>query len=190
MSATSRQYRASLITVALGILLLPACQQDNKPVTTTAPRFFQASDFIQADYKKQRESRSLKKIVTINGQTDTLLIPDTLTETETVLLDKLNLNNPDWADKYTADTSYGVYGDADHYSYRSLDEKLPVQSIDVYLESGKVSSLKAVSRRHSLINHHDQVLTYVPRSGYHLVSTQKMWSGDTIRMEIRASFGN
>lgn len=152
------------------------------------PDLFQASDYIIRDYKEARATRQLFKLIKINETIDSLFIRDTVTPAEIVLLNKLNLNNPKWKDKYKADTTFGVYGDADKLSYTATDATLPVQQVDVFMNEGKIGTIKVHSQRSSLINHHDQILTYYPQSGYELLSTQKMWSGDTIRMNVKARF--
>lgn len=172
----------------IAMLLLTACKADVKQRGTASDRFFQVSDYILDDYKKERSEKALFKTITINGQTDTLLFTDSLKAGETIFMDKLNLNNPDWTTKYAADTAYGIYGDADRYRYRALDENLPVQNIEVNMEKGIVSNIKVHSHRSSLINRHVQTLTYIPHSGYHLSSLQRMWNGDTLRMEVNAEF--
>lgn len=171
------------------MIALISCNEEPKEVSEESKKsFFQASDFILADYKEARKTKSLFKLVTINNTVDSSTVKDTVGPNELILLDKLNLDNPKLRDKYTSDTVFGVYGDPDKLTYTAKEEKLSLQKLDVILEQGKVTSIKAHSRLSSLINHHDQMLTYYPQSGYEIVSTQKMWSGDTIRMHVKASF--
>ncbi|QLH30585.1 MAG: hypothetical protein HWD63_15100 [Candidatus Parvibacillus calidus] len=169
-------------------LLLLSCKTEVKQSGAASNPFFQVSDYILDNYRRERSEKALFKTITINGQTDTLLLTDSLNAGETIIMDKLNLNNPDWIPKYKADTVFGVYGDADRYQYRALDEDLPVQSIEVNMEKGTVSNIRVRSRRRSLINRHDQFLTYIPHTGYRLLSLQRMWNGDTLRMEVSAEF--
>ncbi len=163
----------------------PELKQNDK---INNPDLFQASDYILRDYREVRSSRQLSKVIRINETVDSLIVRDTITPSEIVLLNKLNLDNPKWRDKYRADTTFGVYGDADKLSYSTEDATLPVQQVDVYMNEGKIGSIKVHSQRSSLINHHDQILIYYPHLGYELLSTQKMWTGDTIRMNVNARF--
>ena len=166
-----------------------SCNEDFEPNEKVKNLgLFQASDYILKDYKETRATRKLFKVIKINETIDSLTVSDTVTPGEIVLLNKLNLDNPKWKDKYIADTTFGVYGDPDKLSYTTDDSKLPVRLVEVFMNEGKVGSIRVHSQRSSLINHHDQILTYYPTVGYELISTQKMWSGDTIRMNVKARF--
>lgn len=168
---------------------IASCDQEIEPNEKVKNvDLFQASDYILKDYREARASRKLFKVIKINETVDSLTVSDTVTPGEIVLLNKLNLDNPKWKEKYVADTTFGVYGDPDKLSYTTDDEKLPVQLVEVFMNGGKIGSIKVHSQRSSLINHHDQILTYYPSVGYELLSTQKMWSGDTIRMNVKAKF--
>jgi len=180
---------AVLTGIICASLVLFSCEKENKEVKNDGKlKFFQASEFILKDYRQARKSRSLFKLVEINGTLDSIIIKDTIGPSELVLLDKLNIDNPKLKDKYNADTVFGVYGDPDKLTYTAKEEKLSVQQLDIFLNQGKVTTIKAHSRLSSLINHHEQYMTYYPQTGYEITSTQKMWSGDTIRMFVKASF--
>lgn len=178
------------IIVLIGLICLNvSCKQDAGNVKKNEnPQFFQASDYITKDYREVRKSHKLFKLININETLDSITVADTVGPTEMVLLNKLNLDNAKWSDKYKADTSFGVYGDPDVMNYTALDEELPIQKVSVYLNQGRITNIKVHSQRSSLINHHDQSLIYYPGVGYDLTSTQKMWSGDTIRMNVKATF--
>jgi len=180
-----------LENLCLGLPLILASCTGNLSETEkklASKYFFQASDFIVRDYQNQRKEHDLMKIITINNQSDTTFIRDSITPDELAMLNKYNLNNPHWIHEYDTDTTYGVYGEPDHYHYRAISEKLPVRNIDVYLSQGKVNTIKTVSQQNSLINKHHLSLNYTTGIGYDLVSVQKMWNGDTLRMHVHALF--
>ena len=178
-----------ILVFIIVVTMLQSCQKESGiGEGQHNPQFFQASDYILKDYKSSRVTHDLFKLIKINETLDSTMIKDTVGPNETVLLNKLNLDNSKWSDKYVADTTYGVYGDADLLTYTCNDKELPIQKVTVYLNQGKVTTIKVNSQRSSLINHHEQLLTYYPGAGYDLVSTQKMWSGDTIRMNVKATF--
>lgn len=148
--------------------------------------FFPVSEYIAKDYKEARLSGSLNKIVRINETADSLVIKDTFDVEELQMLEGIDINNPKWVDKYDGDTIYGLYGEADLYRYRSNDPNLPVQLLEVFMESGNIMTIKAITRRSSLINKHEKSILYYPGRGYELTSVQESWNGDTIRLEVEA----
>ena len=80
--------------VAIIPLLYHACTQNEINQPLASKHFFQASDFMINDYKAQRSSKQLMKIVTINQHLDTLYYRDSLKEDELILLSKFNLKIP------------------------------------------------------------------------------------------------
>ena len=174
--------------VAIIPLLFHSCTHNEINQPLASKHFFQASDFMINDYKAQRSSKQLMKIVNINGHLDTLYFSDSLKEGELILLSKFNLNNPDWIQQYKADTTFGVYGEPDRYTYKALNDKLAIRNLEVFVNQGRARVIKIDSRRNSLINKHQQHLTYTASTGYDLVSTQQMWNGDTLRMNIHGIF--
>lgn len=174
--------------VAIIPLLFHSCTHNEINQPLASKHFFQASDFMINDYKAQRSSKQLMKIVTINQHLDTLYYRDSLKEDELILLSKFNLNNPDCIQQYKADTAFGVYGEPDRYTYKALNDKLAIRNMEVFVNQGRVRVIKIDSRRNSLINKHQQHLTYTASTGYDLISSQQMWNGDTLRMNIHGSF--
>jgi len=120
------------------LLALGACaKQDARQ--RTGP-FFALDAFLDQETARLAGGMTVTKTVILDLDRDSLTLETYTWQSELELLGQWDLNRPAWRDQYRRDT-LPAGTDRIHCRYTALDEDLPVQEFQTWLQKGKPDSL-------------------------------------------------
>ncbi len=101
--------------------------------------FFDLKGFLAEEQLRLGGHSDISKTVEVNGQSETKQLKAYDWQAEMALLNQWDINRPAWRDQYQRDTF--LLGQQSHIQYQSLDDKLQVQSMDIWQSGPTVDSI-------------------------------------------------
>ncbi len=182
-------YRKLLsINILCGFLFgINACAEQTPPQYLGEKKaFFDLKNFLEKEIKTGLETgKSVKKTVTVNGQSETknMAITDWATELRPFL--NADINRPAWQDKYLRKESRLENQDS-VFEYYALRDALKVRHLIVQRNAAQTDySIKILTAEKTAATETRTELFLDKKTGYSIKSAQKlMGSVDSARIEV------
>lgn len=190
--STIQQFNKSAILILVCILLLVSCTQSSINIEESAyqENYFDLQKYFEQEIKTARaQNFNYLKKITINDATeenqfDTLNINEELN-----VFIKNNINRPSLIGRYEVDSILNNQQQLTALNYRTLDEKLPVKTLNVQFDTQQeVVQLEMTTANQSrLIDVHSTAI-YQPNKGYKINNHQKILLFGAQDMEIEVEY--
>lgn len=131
------------------------------------------ADFMKEENKQMVNDKiSLSKILTLNGEMDTLYIDQPDFESELDVFIKSDINRPSLSDKYSVDSLVNS-GELYKIIYTAKDEKVNTRKLSIQFDSqNKVMFVDIRLFNGSPITKNVQHIKYIPKVGYKIKDEQ------------------
>ena len=173
-----------LITTLISLL---ACgDRANAPVKTLEKPYYDVKGYFEGETKRLTEGgMKIKKIVTVNGQSETKIIEKPNFEEEFKMFVASDINRPAWSDKYhikRTDQSNHDYTT----EYWAKDKNLKTQSMKIVQKYGDVYvTMEIHNRDKSVVTESDSYLFYDKNNGFSITNSQKLvGSVDSVKIDV------
>lgn len=183
----------TFLVLLVGIIVFATgCGSTSGNETASGNRlYFNLQSFFQSEIDRLTTQKiALQKTVALNGETETLQLPDVDWSKELWLFMMSDINKPAWTGKYTADTLQQT--GKTQITYAANDPALRTQKITLLFE-GNATTPAAVSITNSVENFIYQLsenLTYQTQHGYEINTTQKVTLMKQQQYNLKAVFTN
>lgn len=181
-----KMFRSILISFLFTLVF--SCSQkgevNNQPTTS----FFSVIDFMEEEKNWMVNNKiSLTKILSLNGEMDTLYIGQPNFASELDVFIKSDINRPSLFDKYSVD-SISSSGKLHKITYTAKDEKVNTRKLSIQFDSqNKVESIDIRLFNGSPITKNVQHLTYKPYNGY-VIKDEQYFMGNKDEIMVEGSF--
>ena len=178
-----KMFRSILIYFLFTLVF--SCSQKGEVNNQPSSTFFSMLDFMENEKKWMVNDKiSLTKILSLNGETDTLFVEQPDFELELDVFIKADINRPALSDKYSVDS---IFRSDKLYkiTYTAKDEKLKTRKLSVRFDSqNKVVNVDIRLFNGSPITKNVQHLIYRPNNGY-VIKNEQYFIGnkDEIKVE-------
>ena len=182
-----------LSIIALLLLLSNSCtynkQTAENKVTAQKP-FFDLESFIILEESRIQKLDSLQKIVTHKGRKERKILPSNtiVSDGDLSVFKKADINRPDWYDKYQVDSSFS--NDYLIVSYKAMEQKMPIQLMEVQFYQNNVSAIRIEKNNSSPIADFEQTLLFLPNSSFSISSAQDNLAGQRDSLHIEVNWTN
>ncbi len=178
--------------ILLLALTLSACTKDSTSKERLVEKvakevYFDFESYFNTEINRLANSeKNLKKVVKYKGEEEVKIIEadsNTLVN-ELKLFSSINLNRPDWIDKYARDTVVLDTILAPLIRYRALEEDLNIRIVSIYFLHNEPFSFSIEKKSESVIAKIDQTLIYERNCCAKIISSQSTLSEDAKVFEI------
>lgn len=179
------------ISSILFVFHLCSCYRESKPDLKTskqAKAFFDLESYMEQEKRRLQDRTGVKKKVWFNSNVEELALESFDLDTDLSAFSKADINRPSWAGKYSVDTFFNKGNVPMKIVYRSLDEDLKTQSMEVDFNGNAVTKIEVVNKTESLIANSVQTLLYQPSFGYSIVSDQTMIGSSKTHLRTEVFF--
>lgn len=156
-----------LLLCSLTACAVPVLDDD----TQAAGPFFDLEEFFAQEVAYlEKQSIQVQKTIRQNGKEEAhqLTIKDWSKELR--FFSESDINKPSWRDQYSIDSIYS--GNKLSLKYKSKDENLSTQALDIEIVSDTVQSIVVVKNINNQVYTAQQYLTYLPKKYYKINQTQ------------------
>ena len=166
------------------VLLLPACSPAEEAGDL---RFFDLAGFARREQVRLSAIGPVEKTVTLDGKEEKRFLERLDWKAEMDLLAGADINKPAWKDSYRADTLRDAAGTPILLAYESLDPKLRVQRLEIFLREGSVDSVGARMLVSNPLHDTEERISYgsAGRYDYSRVSRRRFGGSQDLRVELR-----
>ncbi len=148
---------------------VPAVNDENQPDGT----FFDLKGFFEQEAAYLTDQNiQVQKTIRQNGKEEKQQIAIKDWTQELRFFAESDINKPSWRDQYTIDTLHGE--NKMTLKYRSKDEDLSTQALDIELVAGTVQHILVTRNVDNQVYNSQQILTYVPKKLYKIYQTQNI----------------
>ena len=176
------------ILISLFFMLVFSCSQKEEMNSQLPSSFFSMIDFMEDEKKWMVNDKiSLTKILSLNGETDTLYVQQPDFELELDVFINADINKPALSDKYSVDS---IFRSDKLYkiTYTAKDEKLKTRKLSVRFDSqNKVVNVDIRLFNGSPITKNVQHLIYWPNNGY-VIKNEQYFMGDKDEIMVEGFF--
>jgi hypothetical protein len=173
------------ILMSLLFIVVFSCANNGEVNNQPSSTFFSMIDFMEAEKKWMVNDKiSLTKILSLNGETDTLYIVQPNFTSEFDVFIKSDINRTSLSDKYSVDSLVSL-GKLYKIIYIAKDEKVNTRKLSIQFDSrNKVERIDIRLFNGSPITKNVQHLIYRPNIGYKIKDEQYfMGNKDEIMVE-------
>ena len=167
----------------IALIISTGCSTSTNPTTDKMDKpFFDITAFLEKEIDGNQLTE-IEKTVRINGESETKVLKDFDLKKELSIFFDSDINKPSLFDKYnTFETDHSI-------TYKTEEKELPVQRIKVFkAENGDIQKLLINLKADKQIYTSDKELTYEPKVGFSIRSTQKVPLSDEKAYEIEVKF--
>ena len=165
-------------------LLLPACAPSEKAGDL---RFFDLAGFARREQLRLSALGPVEKSVNLDGKEERRILKRPDWKAEMDLLAGADINKPAWKDSYRADTLRNEDGSPSMLDYRSVDPKLRVQRLEIFLGEDGVDSVSARMLVSNPLHDTEERISYgsAGRYDYSRVSRRRFGGSQDLRVALR-----
>lgn len=172
------------LTIYISACGVPTIKETNRPQIT----FFDLKGFFDKEAKYLKEKGvKIQKTIQHNQTKETQTVLPKDWEKELLLFSESDINKPSWKDKYILDSTDRGNG-LILLHYKSIDENLSIQVLDVELKGEVVHSVLIVKKIANQVYESQQHLTYIPRKSYSIKKSQDVTLFDKDDYTIEAKY--
>jgi hypothetical protein len=166
-----KMFRSILISFLFTLIF--SCSQKGEVNNQPSSSFFSMIDFMEEEKKWMVNDKiSLTKILSLNGETDTLYIVEPNFASELDVFIKSDINRPSLSDKYSVDSIFNL-GKLFKIIYTAKDEEVNTRKLSIQFDSqNKVGLIDIRLFNGSPITKNVQHLIYRPNIGYKIKDEQ------------------
>jgi len=176
------------ILISLLFIVVFSCANNGEVNNQPSSTFFSMIDFMEAEKKWMVNDKiSLTKILSLNGETDTLYVNQPDFELELDVFINADINKPALSDKYSVDS---IFRSDKLYkiTYTAKDEKLKTRKLSVRFDSqNKVVNVDIRLFNGSPITKNVQHLIYRPNNGY-VIKNEQYFMGNKDEIMVEGFF--
>lgn len=184
--------KISTLILALGVLLIFACQKNDQKVTgdTNKLVFFDIKSFFEEEAKILANKKyKIEKTALLNGKKEVKTFDNVDFEAELKIFRDADLNKPSWRDKYKIDSITNKNGQL-NVVYNSTNERMKIKKMDLLFQDEKAKQpveVQIVSQISNPLYETNEHLWYRTNQAYKISSVQKvtLLSIDSIYIEAR-----
>ena len=176
------------ILISLFFMLVFSCSQKEEVNSQLPSSFFSMIDFMEEEKKWMVNDKiSLTKILSLNGETDTLYVEQPDFELELDVFINADINKPALSDKYNVDSIFRsdrLY----KIAYIAKDKKMKTRKLSVWFDSqNKVVNVDIRLFNSSPISKNVQHIIYQPNNGY-VIKNEQYFMGDKEEIMVEGFF--
>jgi hypothetical protein len=176
------------IPISFLFTLLFSCSQKGEVNNQPSSSFFSMIDFMEEEKKWMVNNKiSLTKILSLNGETDTLYMEQPNFASELDVFIKSDINRPALSDKYSLDS---IFSSDKLYkiTYKAKDEKMTTRKLSVQVDNqNKVVFIDIRLFNGSPITKNVQHLIYRPNYGY-IIKNEQYFMGNKDEIMVEGFF--
>ncbi|MFO0468332.1 MAG: hypothetical protein ACK5ZX_03385 [Bacteroidota bacterium] len=176
------------ILIFLLFIVVFSCSNNGKVNNQPSSSFFSMIDFMEDEKKWMVNDKiSLIKILSLNGETDTIYVEQPDFELELDVFINADINKPALSDKYSVDS---IFRSEKLYkiTYTAKDEKLKTRKLSVrFDDQNKVVNIDIRLFNGSPITKNVQHLIYRPNYGY-VIKNEQYFMGDKDVIKVEGFF--
>jgi len=181
-----KMFRSILISFLFTLVF--SCSQKGEVNSQLPSSFFSMIDFMEEEKKWMvNDNISLTKILSLNGETDTLYIMQPNFASELDVFIKADINRPALSDKYRVDSIFSS-GKLYKITYTAKDEKMTTRKLSVQVDNqNKVVFIDIRLFNGSPITKNVQHLIYRPNNGY-VIKNEQYFMGNKDEIMVEGFF--
>lgn len=172
--------------------LVASCTQSSINLEEEAfeTTYFDLNDYAEKEVARlNKAAYQFRKIVTINGEVETLDLDALDLVTELNFLSKNNINRPALVDRYTVDSIMNTQGNLQRIVHEATDEDLALQYLEIEFDDAQeVSLIELRSGSTSRLLAAQSEAIYTPTKGYLLSNKQQITLFGEQDMTIEVKF--
>lgn len=176
------------ILIFLLFIVVFSCSNNGKVNNQPSSSFFSMIDFMEDEKNWMVNDKiSLIKILSLNGETDTIYVEQPDFELELDVFINADINKPALSDKYSVDS---IFRSEKLYkiTYTAKDEKLKTRKLSVrFDDQNKVVNIDIRLFNGSPITKNVQHLIYRPNYGY-VIKNEQYFMGDKDVIKVEGFF--
>jgi len=176
------------ILISLFFMLVFSCSQKEEMNSQLPSSFFSMIDFMEEEKKWMVNNKiSLTKILSLNGEKDTLFIEQPNFASELDVFIKSDINKPALSDKYSVDS---IFSSDKLYkiTYKAEDENQKTRKLSVRFDSqNKVLFIDIRLYNGSPLTKNVQHLIYRPKNGY-IIKNEQYFMGNKDEIMVEGFF--
>lgn len=165
---------------------MSSCQVESS--NNSLQPFFDIDDFLEKELTSMSNLSSIKKIVTINGETNESILQTFDLKKDLEIFRNSNINKVAWLDKYEVDSTLSSQGELLELNYSTTNKKLKTKEVNIKYDTGKIGLIKIKNAASSLVSNIEQQLIYTPQKGYSILSKQNVTLSDEQILKIIVEF--
>jgi hypothetical protein len=181
-----KMFRSILISFLFTLVF--SCSQKGEVNNQPSSSFFSMIDFMEEEKKWMVNDKiSLTKILSLNGEKDTIYIVQPNFTSELDVFIKSDINKPSLYDKYSVDSLVNS-GKLYKIIYTAKDEMAKTRKLSIQFDSqNKVGLIDIRLFNGSPITKNVQHLTYMPKIGYK-IKDEQYFMGNKDEIMVEGSF--
>lgn len=146
--------------------------------------FFDLKEFLAEEQLRLGGHSDVSKTVEVNGTSETKELKAYDWQSEMALLNQWDINRPAWRDQYQRDTI--LDGQKSHIRYQSLDDKLQVQSMDIWQSGSQMDSILILTKVDNPLRTTRGIYRYQPAGGlaFSQVSSRLFGSEQNLKVTL------
>lgn len=177
------------IIILLVVFLLNSCTNEKGGKELKRKSFFDLEAYFKSEISRLQTAKiSIKKSITDKGKVEQKKISSLNWNEELALFVKGDINKPSWIEKYMVDSVLDVNGNLTQLLYKTEDEEMYTQVLDIKFQANKVHSIIIVNNVNNAVYASQQYLKYIPTIGYSLDKTQDVTLFDKATYKVEAEF--
>lgn len=170
------------------VLLFASCD-DQSASTGTVIDLFDTEAYLDEIYPSSSNVAHIVKIVSYDGDRQCIENDQYDLNQDLSLLKEININNPNWTDKYLLDTVRTSEMDY-QLVYNSVDEKLKIKSMTTMFQGGEIVGFEAHQVRNALISDATKKVRFEKGRGYTISTSSENLISDKRDINIEVLFQN
>ncbi|MCP4443113.1 MAG: hypothetical protein GY810_29755 [Aureispira sp.] len=177
------------IVILLFMFLLSSCVKEGGANVAERQSFFDLKQYFKEEVARLEGGNiHIKKTITNKGELEQKKISDLDWSEELALFVKGDINKPSFIEKYTIDSTFGNQGELTQLLYKTEDEAMYTQNLDIEFKDGEVHSIIIVNNVSNAVYASQQYLKYIPSIGYSIDKTQDVTLFDKENYKVEVEF--